>query len=101
MKEIFEARPCLGEKGLSTEDGTKLLWPRVARDFERQTLQTSPVTACQHYGPAVSRPSDRRHDDWSLLNWSPNSTACFDQIGRHWFYFSREHSLFNRLDTGS
>jgi hypothetical protein len=45
------------------EGGTKLFWPRVVRDIERQTLQAGPVATRQHYSPAVSRPSDRRHDD--------------------------------------
>src|SRR5260370_23682784 len=85
MKERFEARPRLGEKALSTEDGAKLFWPRVARDSERQTLQTDPIATCQYYRPVVARASGGRHDDWSLLNWTPNSTACLNQIRRHWF----------------
>src|SRR5258707_4547408 len=93
MKERFEARPRLGEKALSTEDRAKLFWPRVARDSERQTLQTDPIATCQHYRPVVARASGGRHDDWNLLNWSPSSTACFNQIPRHWFSCSLEHSL--------
>jgi hypothetical protein len=47
MEECSEARPRLGEKALSPEDGTELLWPRIAGDFERQALQTGSVAACQ------------------------------------------------------
>src|ERR1700733_9292124 len=83
MKERSEACPSLGEKALLTYDRTELLWPRVARDFERQTLQTDPVATCQHHSPPVSRPLDGRHDGWSPLRWSPISARFFDRIGRH------------------
>src|SRR5260370_24194975 len=78
-QERFEARPCLGKKALSTKDGTKLLWPRVARNFERQTLQTDPVTTCQHNSPAVSR--------------LPDSSPRFDPIGH------RSYSSMIRLTS--
>ena len=58
MKERFEARTCLGEAALSTEDATKLLWPRVARDFERQTLQTGPI-ALSGGEPLIEGAKDR------------------------------------------
>jgi hypothetical protein len=44
MKQRFETRPSLGKKGLSTEEGTKLFWSPVTRDFERQALQTGSVS---------------------------------------------------------
>jgi hypothetical protein len=62
MKQRFKTSPCLGKKGLSTEERTKLFWPLVARDFERQALQTGSVSTRQNYSPAVSRRSVSRQD---------------------------------------
>src|ERR1700683_1882135 len=85
MKQRFEARPCLGEKGFSTEDGTELFWSQVARDFERQVLQTGPVSTGQNYSPAMSHRSARRHDGRRVFNGGQNSATCLDQVGRHRF----------------
>src|SRR5260370_16370686 len=62
MKQRFKTSPCLGKKSLSTEERTKLFWPLVARDFERQALQTGSASTRQNYSPAVSRRSVSRQD---------------------------------------
>src|SRR5580700_9983862 len=83
MKQRFKTRPCLGKKGLSTEEGTKLFWPLVARDFECQALQTGSVPTCQNDSPAVSRRSVRRQVGRGVFTGRRHSIICIDQAGRH------------------
>src|SRR5580704_10129214 len=83
MKQGFKARPCLGKKGLSTEERTKLFWPLVARDFESQALQTRSVSTRENYSPAVSRRSVRGQDGCGVFKGTRNSITCIDQAERH------------------
>jgi len=73
MKQRFKPSPRLGKKSLSTEERTKLFWPLVARDFERQALQTGSVSTRQNYSPAVSRRSVSRQDGRGVLKGRLNS----------------------------
>jgi hypothetical protein len=101
MKEQLETRPCPGEEALYTENGTKLLWPGVARDSSVGLCKRTPSPPASSTRPVVARASGGSHDRWNLLNWSLNSTATFNQIRTHRFCFSLEHSLLNRLDARS